>query len=431
MPLPGTPSPFRLPRRQSTRRAGPQFANSPRFLLSQSTPRTSNQIDIVDDDEPLSTAPAAYTPQRSVAPRRPRDVIEDSDDIEFSRHRDLGQGDTNAIEDNPISSTPPFEPDTPGPWMQIADEQGTRDQPLLSAREQASSSPDPRRQTHEALDFSAPNRLPRTTSTEPDVHATPRLSAKPSTPGFVTPGNTKTPFRSKPKFMLSSKKPLSSQPVYKLETPTATRQTSPPERRKPNFVLPKSPSPKKAIDDIPAPFSPSSRALHRRGRARAGVSAYAPGGMAAEVRSWILETGSKRENALPHRVSTIDTDNFATVISQYLVAARVLHARHGFLSSSGPLVFLEAEKVSVTSNDGDAEILRLMVMGPPRSTPYLVAAENPNYVQPGDLVGVHRGLAWDVDFQASGSRRPQDPEQSEGEKWLVAMDWDIIREPDS
>ncbi|KAJ6157844.1 hypothetical protein N7470_005436 [Penicillium chermesinum] len=426
MPLPGTPSPFRLPRRQSTRRAGPQFANSPRFLFPGSLHTTA-----------LCRA--------TEAERRDR---------RFGRYRVFeasrpGQGDTNAIEDNPISSTPPFEPDTPGPLdaeydalfapvqasskrrRLVADEQGTRDQPLLSAREQASSSPDPRRQTHEALDFSAPNRLPRTTSTEPDVHATPRLSAKPSTPGFVTPGNTKTPFRSKPKFMLSSKKPLSSQPVYKLETPTATRQTSPPERRKPNFVLPKSPSPKKAIDDIPAPFSPSSRALHRRGRARAGVSAYAPGGMAAEVRSWILETGSKRENALPHRVSTIDTDNFATVISQYLVAARVLHARHGFLSSSGPLVFLEAEKVSVTSNDGDAEILRLMVMGPPRSTPYLVAAENPNYVQPGDLVGVHRGLAWDVDFQASGSRRPQDPEQSEGEKWLVAMDWDIIREPDS
>lgn len=455
-----TPSPFRLPRRQpSTRRAGSQFANSPRFLLSQSTPQKKNGNDILDDDDDLpSTAPAISTPLRSVAvSRQPRDAIEDSEDWELPRDRDLRQGRANEIQDDSSEDLhyPPLEPNTPGPLdadydALFAPVRNSSKRRRLAADEQATLGCHKRLEDEEAFPQSpgtltdaqrlfdspiAPN-VPRSGNQDFDIHATPRPSARPPGQGLVTPGNTKTPFRSKPKFMLSTKKPPSSQPVYKPETPAASQRISPPERRKPNFVLPKSPSPKKTVDDIPAPFSPSSRALSRRGRPRSGLPAYTPGGMAAEVRSWILETGSKREQAVPQDISGTMRDDTNGIFSQYLIAARVLDTRHGSLSSSGTMVFLEAEKLTESLNDQDYSTLNLMVMGLPRTAPPLWAPEGPIYLRPGDLIGIHRGLTWDLELYGPPSLSMPDgqipdqsqgnPEDSRNENWLVVMEWDLI-----
>lgn len=455
-----TPSPFRLPRRQpSTRRPGSQFANSPRFLLSQSTPQKKNGIEIVDDDDDCpSTAPAISKPLRSVAvSRQPRDAIEDSEDWEPPRDRDLRQGRANDIQDDSFEDPPPppLEPNTPGPLNAdydalFAPVRNSSKRRRLAADEQATPGCHKRLEDEEAFPKSpgtlsgsqrlfdspiAPN-VPRYGNQDFDIHATPRPSARPPGQGLVTPGNTKTPFRSKPKFMLSSKKPPSSQPVYKPETPAASQRISPPERRKPNFVLPKSPSPKKTVDDIPAPFSPSSRALSRRGRPRSGLPAYTPGGMAAEVRSWILETGSKREQAVPQDISRAMRDDSNGIFGQYLIAARVLEARHGSFSSSGTMAFLEAEELTESLNEQNSPNLNLMMMGLPRTVPSLWATDGPIYLRPGDLIGIHRGLTWDLELHGSPSLSMPDrqipnqstsnSEDSQNENWLVVMEWDLI-----
>lgn len=454
-----TPSPFRLPRRPpSARRSGSQFANSPRFLLSQSTPQKAKGADIVEDDDFPPTAPVAYTPLRSVgASRRRRDVIEDSDDGEFPLNPDSGRKGTSDREDVLIDKTPPSDSNALGPLDADFDVLFTPVQNTSNKRRRVaaeaphyeksrstealptSSPPEAGDQGWHIFEPSAPCQRPTTTYEGSDIQETPScLSARPLAQESTTPGNMKTPFRSKPKFVISSKKPPSSQPSHKLTTPAATQDVSPPERRKPNFVLPKSPSPKKPTDDIPAPFSPSSRTLRRRGRPRSGVPAYAPGGMAAEVRSWILETGSKRVHAPPQSISTTIIDGFITSTSQYLVVARVVKARHGGFSSSGPLTFIEAHKLIDSPGRVDPDGVQFILMGLPRSSISQSTRQSLARVQAGDLIGIRRGLAWDVDLCASLSmekeliddpkRKNKDPPEG---RWLVAMEWDLICEATS
>lgn len=272
------------------------------------------------------------------------------------------------------------------------------------------------------------------------IQAAPSASARPIAPGISTPGSTKASFRSKPRFILSNTQPNTQTP-FKADTPAASHAVSPPERRKPAFVLPRSPSPTAAGEDIPAPFSPSSRTLHRRGR-RSGVPGYASGGMAAEVRSWILEVGSKREQIIPSR---IPEGNIRTAddLSRYLVAARVVQARQTVSGSSGPLAFIQAESVSdSTDEESENRIFHLMVMGVPRSKPdsiefpTQISGATAVPIRPGDLIGIHRGLAWEIElgeFQglnaADGLQTiPSGHDETEQRKqrWLVAMEWDLI-----
>ncbi|KAJ5594249.1 uncharacterized protein N7459_000457 [Penicillium hispanicum] len=469
MHFPGTPSPFRLSRRNppTRRNAGPQFANSPRFLLSQTTPcRRSDDFDIVDDEGPASTAPAARTPapsRNANPPRRQRDVIEDSDDGEVLRNTGIGISEANEPdEDDGIDSTPPIGPDTPGsldaeydalfapvrdpnkrrrlsPRGQLSSDRKLSDQP-----EQIRSS-SPEAPTDASGPFESPAPLPPPISqTQPQdvgMQDTPRMPVRPMGPTLSTPGSTKTLFRSKPRFMLSTKKPPSSQPVFRADTPSASQPPSPPtERRKPAFVLPRSPSPNAHAEEILAPFSPSSRTLHRRGRPRSGVPGYAPGGMAAEVRSWILETGSKRDQLVPRHTSVNTDPGSRERLEQYLVAARVVSARPALHSSSGPLAFIHAESVADSADGAGNVAVNILAMGPPRSKPQSRRASTTHGMSllAGDLLGVHRGLAWDVEVPASRALSvvpgqgfgPPEDYNGDGpkERWIVAMEWDLLQE---
>lgn len=163
--------------------------------------------------------------------------------------------------------------------------------------------------------------------------------------------------------------------------------------------------------------------------------------MAAEVRTWILEMGSQRDHIAINQTSGTMGDS-SSDLTGYLVAARVLQARPAVLSSSGAFSFVRAEKVTMPLNEGHKkrELLNIMVMGPSRSKPPSQGtssqANGPRagFVKEGDLLAIHRGLAWHVafdEYQAlvpvkelqTGPRQDGDVEQ-----WLIAMEWDLIEE---
>ncbi|KAJ5288977.1 hypothetical protein N7478_002007 [Penicillium angulare] len=460
MPYPATPSPFRLSRRQpSTRRtAGPQFANSPRFLFSQTTQTTDGDSDIADDDFPPSTAPVGLTPrthQDDIPSRSRRDVIVDWDDEDLPRSTCTQRKPNNPACDI-IDSTPPEALEGPGIF-----DAGDEDNPEVhqdsnkrrrileenlpfpqnlgeSIEEQSESSPD---RPHNVV--TAP---PATPAAHPPPDATTQISSMqapiggPAGLGTPTPASTRTPFHVKPRFILSAKKPPASQPAFRAETPAPSYPASTPaEKRKPTFVLPASPSPKKPVDDIPAPFSPSSRSLRRRGRPRAGASGYTSGGMAAEVRSWVLDMGSKREQARHTNAELDEVSKSSDEFSQYVLAARVLSVAQGSLSSSGPLAFIQVERVKDSSGKkDDSNVLNILAMGDPRSKPQSCSRSSPIMIQAGDWLGFHRGLAWDMDLASPRGcestesmrnlLRDTDGIENCKQHWLVAMEWDLISE---
>ncbi|KAK4870012.1 hypothetical protein LT330_005736 [Penicillium expansum] len=473
MPFPATPSPFRLSRRNPpTRRSGPQFAPTPRFLLSQSaTQKEDDNLDVIDDDGPSSRRKVARDPpatQSAPRSRQQRDVIEDSDDDADIGHVRIRGREADNLPDDAINSTPPEEPDTPGIldaefdalFAPVRDgnkrrrvEGATPFRSNLTQIDPILSSP-PRTVNPQADPIDLPDKSRQNTTTwEMGTQGTPAPSARPFAPPTSTPSNMKTPFRSRPRFMLSSTaKPPSSQstPKFKLDTP----RISPPERRKPAFILPRSPSPNPDVEDIPAPFSPSSRTLHRRGRNRAGVSNYIPGGMAAEVRGWILEMGTKRDQ-LPKTplVEAPDSrvaDASLEKLNVYLLTARVIHASQSALSGCGSFAFVQAEVLTgnhVQGRNPDTA-LNIMIMGPSRSKsavrpiPSHSDATLTPHLRKGDLVGIHKGLNWSLELgdpffehrtpgQISDQVLNCGPPENGGhpetkESWLIAMEWDLV-----
>ncbi|CAG8327387.1 unnamed protein product [Penicillium nalgiovense] len=474
MPFQATPSPFRLPRRNpSARRSGPQFAPTPRFLLSQNaTQKQDDDLDVIDDDGPSSTREVARNPpatHNATPARRQRDVIEDSDDAADIGDARIGGRHVDELPDDAIDSSPPEEPDPPGIldaefdalFAPVRDGNKRRrvegvtpfTRSNLTQVDPILSSP-PGTVEPPADPLESPDKSRQSTTTwDMGTQRTPAPSARPLVPVTSTPSNIKTPFRSRPRFMLSSTaKPPSSQsaPKSKPDTPGI----SPPERRKPAFVLPRSPSPNPDAEDIPAPFSPSSRTLRRRGRNRAGVSNYIPGGMAADVRGWILEMGTKRDQLPKPSLAQAPDSQAADVslerLNTYLLTARVIDVSQSALSGCGSLAFIQAEVLCgnhVQAKRPDST-LNIMVMGSPRSKSAVRHIPSHSdgtmipHLRKGDVVGIHRGLNWALELgnqfcehrkpaQASGrvsecgsSQNGGHPEAKEG--WLIAMEWDIV-----
>lgn len=381
--------------------------------------------------------------------RSQREVIEDSDgDIPRSTGITARPGNNKANEK--IDSTPPEIPDETPALESECDEGYERLQDSNKRRRvEGDSRPEIREESIPSPDQNYGHHVPEFPSTpaprvrsgaaplNPNPQATPVMLPRPTGLATYTSASTVTPFRNKPRFILSTQKPPCTQPTFRAETPAATQPISTPFERKPAFVLPRSPSPKDLTEDIPAPFSPSSRTLRRRGRKRGGGAAYAPGGMAAEVRSWILETGSKREQA--KRTESLFYDARGTNGSgQYLITARVLSANQMTLSSSGLLAFITAEPVDGDVKDTDEKI-HILAMGAPRRKPVALSRPSPFQIDAGDLLGFHRGLAWDINLHAAGARTRISPEdqhalsqvdgsQDPKQHWLVAMEWDILEE---
>lgn len=434
-------------------------------MLSQSiAQKEDDDLDVIDDDGPSSTRKV----ESATRARQQREAIEDSDDAADIGDIRIGGRDVDKLPDDAIDSTPPEEPETLGIldaefdalFAPVRDgnkrrrvESATPFNSNLAQIDPILSSP-PETANTPANPIDLPDKSGQNTTTwDMGIQRTPAPSARPFASAASTPGNMRTPFRSRPRFMLSSTaKPPSSQsaPKFKPDTPGI----SPPERRKPAFVLPRSPSPNPDAEDIPAPFSPSSRTLHRRGRNRAGVSNYIPGGMAAEVRGWVLEMGTKRgqlpKPPLAQAPDSQAADASLEKLNAYLLTARVVHVSQSALSGCGSLAFLQAEVLTgnhVQGRNPDSA-LNLMIMGPSRSKSAVrpVHSHSDATITPdlrkGDVVGIHRGLNWGLEFgnhfcehqtpgkvsghvsERGSAENGGHPETKEG--WLIAMEWDLV-----
>lgn len=419
---------------------------------------------MIDDTESSLTRQPAHSPPASRS--RLRDVIDDFDDAEVIRDGPAASSYGNELLGDVNDSTPPEESQSPGVLDAEFDalfaptrdgnkrRRMDKDTPSTSTRpiqlDSLSSSP-PQMAKPLAIPIDSPDMRRHSMAIwEPGIRRTPAPSARQDVPPPSTPGDMKTPFRGRPRFMLSSAmKPPSSQsaPRFKPSTPTI----SPPENRKPAFVLPRSPSPNPNAEETPAPFSPSSRTLGRRGRNRGGISNYTPGGMAAQVRSWALEMGAKREQLpMPSLLQSLDPQAGlpSSEALRYFLAARVISITDSRLGACGSLVFLQAEPVAGHQQDQNfGESMNILIMGSPKAQPDTCqTSSNPDTLKvipvPGDLIGIHRGLNWNFHLgtlpcqlqtqshiaNSTPDLAPLDNDRAgqAKEKWLVAMEWDLI-----
>ncbi|KAF9891759.1 hypothetical protein FE257_003240 [Aspergillus nanangensis] len=457
-------TPFRRPpsRPTSSSRpsAGPQFASTPRFLLSQQTPgaQRTRDVDIIDTEEsphstPLSTTHNFGPGRRQASTHRHKDIIEDSDDE--PNHHEYGVGRKDA--QNESGSSPPenadelnvsFEALFPPTTSRVKRRRASLDLETPSAQRRrpgedsiASLSPDPTSPTtnHFQDPYCTPGNRPNTFS---------RTTLSAETPRPSTSANHHPSFRGHPRFLLStSQVPSSSQPYPTSKHSETPVSASPAPRKKPGFVLPRSPSPDDNATTIPTPFSPSSRALRRRGRTRSAAPSYLPGGMAAEVRSWILEMGTKRDQL---QTNAAHGDTTTPDMTRYAVTFRIFNVRQSALPSSGSLAFVRGYPLNPQSEIGGTKVpLRnYLLLGTPRfhrpaESPFHPSTDTARVpeLEGGDVIGICRGLVWELDLtnqsvedglRGLGTGLDKDELSSEDEeamgsgKWMVAMEWELL-----
>jgi hypothetical protein len=306
----------------------------------------------------------------------------------------------------------------------------------------------------------------RTRATETPVPARQQVSLQAETPRHPS-SSVKTPFRSHPRFVL----PASTRSSDHLSTPSTGETPGPSQpRRRPNFILPRTPSPEGGQPNSndpssppPAAFSPTSHALHRRGRSRSISSNYFAGGVAAEVRGWILDIGMKREQQVSRfswRVR-VDSCRLGMLGSGPVIVTRA-HALEPFddvqhlqsdMAASPKNILLLGARVSQRRDQATQSILNNnsshghSPTTPSRPLPSTLS------IKPGDVIGIHRGLTWEIELEARANidpvrteERPAEiPESPDAcddqeisiteeqldsepkmETWLVAAEWDRL-----
>ncbi|KAE8164025.1 hypothetical protein BDV40DRAFT_125247 [Aspergillus tamarii] len=471
--MPPSSTPFRVPssrRPNSSARpsAGPQFASTPRFFLSQQTPGSTARVHgkdgLIDGDESPQATPIANTRaakrEQDIRPtQRQQEIIEDSDD-----GLDDNEG-AHRTSRNDISGSPDPDSSPPGDAGELEAEFEALFGPTTTRPKRRRASLDPetpltqrRKHDDDIIQTSSPEApSPTMDRTQRQIQPPNQTYSEINPPRTITtttsqtstPATIKPSLRNNPRFTLSASQAIpGTQPQSSARPPPfpTPAPTSPPPKRKPTFVLPRSPSPSQAAEDpsaIPTPFSPSSHTLRRRGRARSSAPSYLPGGMAAEVRSWILEMGTKREQMqMNYRTRT----GAGLDLERYFLVVRIADVRQSALASSGPLAFVRGQPVTSLEDEEDAsghressEMKHILLLGTPRSQPAGGPSQHPDAssvpeLVGGSLVGVHRGLVWDLDLEdrLSGYGMQRDPD-SDGHgqpktttKWLVCMEWDLI-----
>ncbi|PYH97094.1 hypothetical protein BO71DRAFT_448227 [Aspergillus ellipticus CBS 707.79] len=483
--------PVATPFRASRRSAGPQFASTPRFFLSQTpaSQQASQGVD-VDEDLPYATpVPAGRASKRGrQAPAPQKDIIEDSDD---EPDDDSPYRPANAREGTSSrSSTPDERTEIDIAFEELFGSTSDRSKrrrvswnnkthtetPSIPRRRSNAdyiviSSPDPPSplaDTHHPSppatthlppppsSAAAANNPPTPSAPVQPPYQTPkqapptRIFPKPVLPGPETPRPPSTPATAPLRRFILAQPPPSSQHQSTLRPSTiATTTPIPPSQsqsRTPAFVLPRSPSPPPDNDNnnngdtIPTPFSPSSRALRRRGRNRQSQN-YVPGGMAAAVRGWILEMGAKREQQQQQQQQPSPYAH-SPDMEKYSIAVRISSVRQSALGSCGALAFVRGCPVGSAEGDepGDVQMKNVLLLGPPAT-----AAQSRRIpdLKAGMVVGVFRGLAWDVDLGESsgisqvlgtemGIPAIEDMPQSDREdltsrgKWHIGMEWEVV-----
>lgn len=157
------------------------------------------------------------------------------------------------------------------------------------------------------------------------------------------------------------------------------------------------------------------------------------------MRRWVLEMGAKREHhhfLHQQRQQRVVEDSSSSGIDTrgYFLVGRVQNVSQGVLGSSGPVAFVLVEECERNSGDDQTGEARsptrnILLFGMPRSKPERSSTGNDvPELQQGRLVGVHKGLVWEIELD----KRPSEPKSSDEsrgdmEKWLVCMEWDIIQ----
>lgn len=451
--------------------AARQFASTPRFVLPGSTPSrlSRDEIDSSDHEEPSSpvTRPVrGETGSDIISSSYQKDVIEDSEEEESNilesniRYVPSDSYERGSGERDIVTEFDELFPPTPD---RIKRRRVSVDPEIISARQTQSriesilsspESPSP----SEDCDASLPN-IP---SKRKPQFATPAprrsVSATTETPRPGSAGIARTPFKVPPRSTFSASQSVSRpSPHIRFGSSTPAPQ-SPPQRKKPAFVLPRSPSPSHQDEDpsVPTPFSPSSRSL-RRGRPRSNTPGYLSGGMAAQVRSWILETAATREHnqwTKEARKQSSMQNHTSSEHGKYLLAAHVDNSSQGMLSS-GPFTLVKGHSIetellesSWSSSSGDRNLL---LLGPPRSRSTAINTSSTSgqisKLNKTNVIGVHHGLAWEIELGSEGmttdigeyerhagdeispfsGRRSGSAVEQNRQKWLVGLEWDLIR----
>lgn len=151
--------------------------------------------------------------------------------------------------------------------------------------------------------------------------------------------------------------------------------------------------------------------------------------MAAEVRGWVLEMGTKREQL---DTSAARFDAQGVDARKYLVTARIRRVVRSVLRSSGAVAFVEAEFISDTEG-GNRESRNILLMGSPR-----FQSRDSGLAQ-GSVFGVYRGLAWEIELDGDGVNtlsgkveidvadlNGQPTNTDDRERWLMVMEWDLL-----
>ncbi|OJJ03509.1 hypothetical protein ASPVEDRAFT_53889 [Aspergillus versicolor CBS 583.65] len=416
--MPSSRTPLRAPPRSNARS---QFASTPRFLFSQRPvarqKRAADRDNILpkDDTGLPQESHRALTPARD-PPSRRKEVIEDSGsdlDLDEDSHQRTDNG--VSPRGTPVSPLP----DTSELDAEIEALFGpTSNRPKRRRVSDLTAPATQRRKPYDTIETSPPESSSFATdppSPSLPFRVTPQKTPRPP----ATPITGKSSARGHPRFLISS----SSQ--------------APP---KPKFSLPRSPSPEQADNSnaIPTPFSPSSRTLRRRGRQRSSGPSYLPGSMAAEVRSWVLEMGTKREQQIQATLGRRnEEDSHSVNTNRYSLMLRISNVRQSALSSCGPLAFLQGQTMASPEDfdPGNNVTKNVLLIGFPRlrAGEMRTSSRVPG-LEAGDVVGVLRGLVWELGVKSDTNHIPdheqilrRESERSPGlGKWLVGMEWEVI-----
>lgn len=276
-------------------------------------------------------------------------------------------------------------------------------------------------------------------------------------------------FQNRPRFILSAN-------YTPVSTTTPATSTPQPARKKPAFVLPRSPSPDKedvSSSTIPAPFSPvATRTLRRPGRPKSGAAAaYLPGGMAEHLRDWIMEADMKRK-AMTERQPRRNLND-----ARYSTIGRIESCHNAFLKSSGPVIMArltpEASREEPPAANRSAQTMTVLLLGVAASRgntnndrgSSITSSDLGERLKPGDKVGIGAGLSWEIELDSTNINDTSHSKQVSGERvvpssqsesedgledlqeelqelaassahptfstsktWLVAAEWDLLSE---
>ena len=334
---------------QHTPGPNPQFKSTPRFTF-HSTPRPT-----VSQTLPLATPVATrYLTPASKTPRE-HDVIES-----FSSDHDIQ--DSIETEDQELHQE-----------YLSADEEGDyKIEERTIKRRRISSSPEPGNEEGEKDE-----ELPQIPSDTQD-------SVSSSLPILSSPPAPRRPITTTaPRFITSTPaRPATPQP----STSKQATFLKPPRFRPPD----PSESAQGALDPLPEQFSP-----HRRGQN------YVNGGLAAEVRDWLVNI----ESTVPSKEAGKRDDG-------WLVRIEVDEVSGGGAESQARMLLVRGRQVH-SMNGGEGEMVdtvsnvRVMLAGEGQAT----GLQRGSRLEAGKTVGI-KGPVWEVVI--------------EGEKWGVAVDWKVL-----